>query len=124
MKRKLRSRDKFEGDKRESIERLRAQVREAEIRHDRKINEIVAQYEKRLAGLSDKRVIEREGTEVIQKRQLGDVKRIHESQLATQKIQYEEKLAELNDKHQREMQTLHQRYSDQIDRMSVVVKKT
>lgn len=114
----------LQSDQNQSMERLRRQVKEAEIRHERKVNELVGQYEKKLAEIKDQRIVEKNGMESSQKRLLNEVKRQHENQLTTQKIQYEEKLAELNDRHQKEMQTLHQRYSDQIDRMSVAVKKT
>ena len=117
-------RQKLAQEKTEAIERMRAQVREEEIRHEREMNQLKAAYDKRIAKMNDARVKENEGQKIREKRLVKDMSRLHETQLAGQKVQYEERMAEMNDRHQKELQTIQQRHNDRIDQMAVVTKKT
>ncbi|MCB0385961.1 MAG: hypothetical protein KDD43_11255, partial [Bdellovibrionales bacterium] len=117
-------RQKLAQEKSQAIERMRSQVREEEIRHEREMNQLKTAYEKRIAKANDMRVRENEGQKAREKRLVKDMSRLHENQLASQKIQYEERMAEMNERHQKELQTIQQRHNDRIDQMAVVTKKT
>jgi hypothetical protein len=111
-------------DKEESLQNIKHQVQKQEVTHQRKTQDIVSKYEKRITELNDQFVREKRLRENREKQLVRDLQRQHESEKLALQSKYEAQSKQSQLAHEREMKDVSRRGQEKLDEVLTSLKKT
>ncbi len=120
----LELKSKYEGEKREGIDRIKNMMVKQEMAHTEKSATLVGKYEKELARLNDELVKVRRGNDEDLKRLASEMTRQHKMELDSQQMQYEDRMRKSQDLHSNELRKSNKVHQERVDQLVTTLKKT
>lgn len=106
------------------VSSIKNNAQKQEVEHQRRTDEIVSKYEKRIAEMNDRAVREKRMQENHEKALMNAMKRQHDLEKEGLRVQYEEQNKQSNLARDRELQDLNRRHQEKLNDVLNTLKKS
>jgi hypothetical protein len=111
-------------EKDKAIKSIKDDAQKLEANQQRRIDDVVAKYEKRIAEMNDQNLRERRLRDNHEKAMVNTMKRQHEVEKETLRMQYEEQNRQANQMREREIQDVNKRHQEKLNEVLNTMKKS
>jgi hypothetical protein len=111
-------------DKSDTVETLKTQMRNNEVKHAEQTNQLVVTYEKRISDLTEQMQRDKKLADENTKRLVNEMKKSHEADIALLNAQNQEKLRQVDEQHTRELKAANQRNQEKLDHLITASRRT
>jgi hypothetical protein len=106
------------------LQALKLQTQKQEVDHNRRLQDVVSKYEKRIGDMNDQFVREKRLRDNREKQLIKDLQRKHESEKEALQAKYQAQSTQTQLAHEREMQDTNRRSQEKLDEVLSSLKKT
>jgi hypothetical protein len=111
-------------EKEESLQALKQQSQKQEVDHNRRLQDVVSKYEKRIGDMNDQFVREKRLRDNREKQLIKDLQRKHETEKEALQAKYQAQNSQTQLAHEREMKDTSRRNQEKLDEVLSSLKKT